>query len=346
VIPASDIKFLRFAGRRVAYAVTGDGAPLVAPAWWVSHLELDWRNPMFRGLWDSIGEGYALVRYDRLGVGVSDRDVRDDDLTLESDIALLHAVIDELALERVVLVGGSSGGCTAIAFAARFPERVSRLLLYGAYADGSAIASPEVREAILATVRSHWGLGSRVLADIFLGEADPVERERLARYQRAAASPETAAALLDLIYHNDVRAELERVRAPTLVVHRRGDRAIPYHLGREVAAAIPAATLIPLEGSAHFPWAGDTTAVARALRSVLAPESSSHADGVPAAVLLSGREHQVLMLVAQGLTDQEIGEQLVLSPHTVHRHVANIRHKLGRGSRTAAVAEAARLGLL
>ena len=286
------------------------------------------------------------MRYDRLGVGMSDRDVRDEDLTLDGEVALLGAVLDELALEKVVLVGGSSGGCAAIAFAARFPERVDRLLLYGAYADGSSITSPEVREAIVATVRSHWGLGSRVLADIFLGETSSAEQERLARYQRAAASPEIAAALLELVYRNDVRAELERVRAPTLVVHRRGDRAIPYHLGRELAAAIPGATLIPLDGSAHFPWAGDAQSVARALRSVLAPEAPARVAGEPAAVLLSGREREVLALVARGLSDREIAEQLVLSHHTVHRHVANIRHKLGRGSRTAAVAEAARLGLL
>jgi DNA-binding CsgD family transcriptional regulator len=195
-------------------------------------------------------------------------------------------------------------------------------------------------------VRSHWGLGSRLLADVFLGDANGGEQERFARYQRAAASPEIAAALLELIYRNDVRAELERVRVPTLVVHRRGDRAIPYHLGRELAAAIPGATLMPLEGSAHFPWAGDWRSVARALRSVLAPEARVHRGGEPAAVLLSGREREVLALVASGLSDQEIAEQLVLSHHTVHRHVANIRHKLGRGSRTSAVAEAARLGLL
>ena len=102
---------------------------------------------------------------------IPDRDVRDEELTLEGEVLLLRAVLDELAFERVVLVGGSSGGCTAIALAARFPDRVDRLLLYGAYADGSSITSPEVREAIVSTVRSHWGLGSRVLADIFLGEA-------------------------------------------------------------------------------------------------------------------------------------------------------------------------------
>ena len=337
---------MQFAGRRVAHAVTGDGPPLVAPAWWVSHLELDWRDQAFRGLWESVGEGYTLVRYDRLGVGMSDRDVRDEDLTLDADVELLCAVLDELALQKVALVGGSSGGCAAIAFAARFPERVDRLLLYGAYADGSSITSPAVREAIVGTVRSHWGLGSRLLADIFLGDTNSVEQERLARYQRAAASPETAAVLLERIYRNDVRSELGQVRAPTLVVHRRGDRAVPYQLGRELAAGIPAATLIPLDGSAHFPWAGDSYSVARALRSVLAPEAPARLAGDPAAVLLSGREREVLALVASGLSDREIAEQLDLSKHTVHRHVANIRHKLGRSTRTAAVAEAARLGLL
>jgi pimeloyl-ACP methyl ester carboxylesterase/DNA-binding CsgD family transcriptional regulator len=341
-----EIRFLQFAGRRVAYAVTGAGPPLVAPAWWVSHVELDWGDQVFRGLWEAVGEGYTLVRYDRLGVGMSDRDGADEDLTLDGEVALLCAVLDELDLEKVDVIGGSSGSCAAIAFAARFPGRVRRLLLYGAYADGSSITSPEVRDALVATVRSHWGLGSRVLADIFLGDADSAEQERLARYQRAAASPQTAAALLELLYRKDVRAEMGQVRAPTLVVHRRGDRAIPYHLGRELAAAIPGATLIPLEGNAHFPWAGDAPSVARALRSVLAPEAPARLGGEPAAVLLSGREREVLALVASGLMDREIAEMLVLSQHTVHRHVANIRRKLGRGSRAAAVAEAARLGLL
>jgi pimeloyl-ACP methyl ester carboxylesterase/DNA-binding CsgD family transcriptional regulator len=342
----AEVRFLPFAGRRVAYAVTGAGPPLVTPAWWVSHVELDWSDQAFRGFWESVGQGHAVVRYDRLGVGVSDRDVRDEDLTLECEVTLLRAVLDELGLKEVVLAGGSSGGCAAVAFAARFPERVSRLLLYGAYADGPSIAPPEVREVIVAAVRSHWGLGSRLLADIFLGESSSADQERLARQQRAAASPETAAALLELLHRHDVRTEAERLRAPTLVVHRRGDRAIPYRLGRELAAAIPGATLIPLDGSAHFPWAGDAPSVARALRSVLAPEAPARLGGEPAAVLLTGREREVLALVASGLSDQEIAGQLVLSSHTVHRHVANIRRKLGRGSRTAAVAEAARLGLL
>jgi pimeloyl-ACP methyl ester carboxylesterase/DNA-binding CsgD family transcriptional regulator len=347
MLTGEQIRFLPFGDRRVAYALSGDGPPLVAAAWWVSHLEFDWQDEAFRRFWEALAEGYTLVRYDRLGVGMSDREGPDGQLTVDGEVALLGRVLDELELERVVLLGGSSGGCAAISFAARFPERVERLLLYGAYADGAAVSTPEVREAIVTTVRSHWGLGSRLLADIFLGTVGSVEQERFARYQRAAASAETAAGLLGLIYRTDVRTELPLVQAPTVVVHRRSDRAIPYALGRELAAAIPGATLIPLEGSAHFPWAGDAHSVVRALRSFLSPPSeAARVADEPAEVLLSAREREVLALVANGLNDREIAAQLVLSPHTVHRHVANIRHKLGRGSRTAAVAEAARLGLL
>ena len=347
MLTAANIRFLSFGDRRVAYALSGDGPALVAPAWWVSHLELDWRDEAFRRFWEGLAEGYTLVRYDRLGVGMSDRERLDGQPTVDAEVALLGRVLDELELERVVLMGGSSGGCVAISFAARFPERVERLLLYGAYADGAAISTPEVREAIVTTVRSHWGLGSRLLADIFLGKVGSAEQERFARFQRASASAETAARLLELIYRTDVRPELPLVQAPTLVVHRRADRAIPYALGRELAAAIPGATLIPLDGSAHFPWAGDVDSVVRALRSFLSPgNDAAPVAGEPAEVLLSAREREVLTLVANGLSDREIATQLVLSPHTVHRHVANIRHKLGRGSRTAAVAEAARLGLL
>lgn len=343
----SEIRFLPLGARRVAYEIRGDGPPLVAPAWWVSHLELDWQSAGFRRFWEGVANGYTLIRYDRLGVGVSDRTVHDSDLSLDGEVATLRALLDELELERVSLIGGSSGSCTAIAFAAAFPERVERLVLYGSYPDGAALTAPGVGDAVLATVRAHWGLGSRLLGDIFLGGADSAEHERFARLQREAATAETAAALLGLAYRVDVRAHLPLVRQPALVVHRRGDRAVPFRLGREVAAAIPGATFVPLPGSAHFPWHGDTDSVVRACRQALTPvQPSSHHPSEPESVLLSSREREILACVAGGLGDREIAEQLVLSPHTVHRHVANIRRKLGCTSRTAAVAEAARRGLL
>jgi pimeloyl-ACP methyl ester carboxylesterase/DNA-binding CsgD family transcriptional regulator len=325
--------------------VRGVGPPLVAPAWWVSHLELDWQSARFRRFWEGAANGYSLIRYDRLGVGMSDRTVQASDLTLDKDVATLRALLDALELERVSLLGGSSGSCTAVAFAAAFPERVERLVLYGSFPEGADITTPDVADAIMAAVRAHWGLGSRMLSDIFLGDADPDEHERFARLQREASTAETAAALLGLAYRLDVRAQLPIVRAPTLVVHRRDDRAVPYALGRQVAAAIPGATFTPLQGSAHFPWHGDADSVVRACREALAPSQPSRASE-PEAVVLSTREREVLACIARGLSDREIAEDLVLSTHTVHRHVANIRRKLGRRSRTAAVAEAARLGLL
>jgi DNA-binding CsgD family transcriptional regulator len=153
--------------------------------------------------------------------------------------------------------------------------------------------------------------------------------------------------LLGLVYRLDVRAQLALVRAPALVVHRRDDRAVPFRLGRQIAAAIPRATFVPLQGSAHFPWHGDADSVVRACREALAPAQPPPSPAnAPDPAGVSTREREILACVARGLSDREIAEQLVLSPHTVHRHVANIRRKLGRTSRTAAVAEAARLGIL
>ena len=347
MLDKSAIRFLPLGARRVAYEICGDGPPLVAPAWWVSHLELDAQSAGFRRFWEGVASGYTLIRYDRLGVGMSDRTVRDSDLTLDGEVSTLRMLLDELELERVSLIGGSSGSCTAIAFAAAFPDRVERLVLYGSYRDGAALTTPGVADAVLAAVRAHWGLGSRLLSDIFLGGADSAEQERFARLQREAATAETAAALLGLVYRLDVRDRLPLVRRPALVVHRRDDRAVPYRCGREVAAAIAGATFIPLQGSAHFPWHGDADSVVRACREALAPaESSTQNASGPERALLSDREREILACIARGLGDREIAEQLTLSPHTVHRHVANIRRKLGRTSRTAAVAEAARLGLL
>jgi pimeloyl-ACP methyl ester carboxylesterase/DNA-binding CsgD family transcriptional regulator len=343
----AEIRFVQCDGSRVAVGVSGAGPPLVATAWWVSHLELDWRDEAFRSFWEAVGDGHRLVRYDHPGVGMSDRDTDPASFTLDHEVALLTAVMDGLGIERASLLGGSAGGCAAVAFAARFPERVDRLLLDGAYPDGAAIAPAAVREAVAAAVRSHWGLGSRVLADIFVADATRAERDRFLRGQKDAADTGTAAALLEMAYRLDVRSSLPHVRAPTLVVHRREDRAIPHACGRELAASIPNAKLVSLSGSAHLPWVADWRSVSRPLGSFLGTVRDDPRPVDPAAaVLLSRREREVLALVASGLSDREIAERIVVSPHTVHRHVANIRRKLGTGSRASAVAEAARRGLL
>ena len=180
----SEIRFLPHGGRRVAYEIRGDGPPLVAPAWWVSHLELDWQSADFRRFWDGVADGYTLIRYDRLGVGMSDRTLRGADLTIDGEVATLCALLDELGLERVSLLGGSSGSCTAVAFAATFPERVERLVLYGSYPDGA-----EIRHA--GCHRRDPGSGARALGTRLASSQRPLPdhcRACRARALRAAAA--------------------------------------------------------------------------------------------------------------------------------------------------------------
>ena len=280
---------------------------------------------------------------------MSDRTVQESDLTIDGEVATLRALLDELELERVTLIGGSCGSCTAIAFAAAFPERVERLVLYGSYPDGAAITAPGVGDAIIAAVRAHWGLGSRLLSDIFLGGADACGARTLCAVAAGGGDRRNRCRVVgSRLSPRRTRRTFPSSASRRLVVHRRDDRAVPFRLGREVAAAIPGATFIPLQGSAHFPWHGDVDSVVRACREALAPAQSSPRASrasrsrscCPVVSVRSLPASRAVSAIARSPT------QLVLSSHTVHRHVANIRRKLGRTSRTAAVAEAARLGLL
>jgi len=336
-------------GRRIAFAVVGSGPALVMPAWWVSNVVEDWHIDPFRRFVEGLAAGRTVVRYDRVGTGVSDRERPRQTFTPDFEAATLGAVLDELELERVSLMGISCGGCVAVSFAASWPERVDRLVLYGSYADGHTLGPKEARAGVVDLVRSHWGLGSRLLADMFGPSWSPENRAAFTASQRASADAHVAASLLELIYETDVREDLPRVRAPALVVHREHDRAMRLSGAREVAALLPRAELVTLPGDAHLPWHGDGDAVLRAIAPFLgikAPPPPARTVDAAGLDELSKREREVLGLVAQGLSDAQIAERLVISPHTVHRHVANILGKLGLPTRAAAAAHAARAGLL
>lgn len=348
--PHQEIRFCSARGRQLAYATAGTGPPLLMTSLWVSHLELEWGFPEFRAFAAALARRHTLIRYDPPGAGMSDRaDAADP--SLDAAVDTIDALLDALGVRAASLLGISWHACAAAAFAARRPERVERLVVFGGCAHGEAIAPAPVRDAVLATVRAHWGSGARLLTDAWLPGADAATRRRFAEFQRAAAPPDVAAATLDAIYRIDVRDLLGQVRAPALVLHRRDDRAIPFAQGRELAALLPDARLTALEGDQHLPWHGDAGAALGAVEQFLAEgtAAAATADRPPPAAAggpLSERELDVLRLVAEGLTDEQIAAALIVSPHTVHRHVANIRFKLGQPSKAAAAAHAARKGLI
>lgn len=250
-------------GHRIAYADVGRGPLLVFPAWWVSHLERDADNPAYRRFFAALAAHFRVVRYDRLGVGLSDRVPRP--LTLDAEVAHLEALVDHLAAERLHLFGISCGAPTAIAFAARHPGRVDKVVLYGGYVEGNKLATDKVKQALASLVRAHWGLGSRALTDIFFPGADAEAQRAFASLQREASDAETAARLLELTYALDASPFVDQVRGPVVVVHRKDDRAIPYAHGRELAARVSGARLVTLEGNIHLPWGGDAQAIVDAV---------------------------------------------------------------------------------
>jgi pimeloyl-ACP methyl ester carboxylesterase len=256
------------AGRHLAYATVGRGPVVVCPAWWMSHVERDWADPAFRGFFTSLARRNTIVRYDRPGTGLSDRHSRD--YSLEHEVADLAAVVDHVGAPRVGLLALSCGGPPAVAYAARHPHRVSRLVLYGSYLRGDSLGTPEAQRTITDLVRAEWGSGAKALAELFIPGASSEAFEAFAAAQQHSSTPEVAALILELIFSMDASREAPEVRAPTLVLHRRDDRAVPFDAGRELAVRIPKASLRPLEGDIHVPWLGDANAVLQPTRAFLA----------------------------------------------------------------------------
>lgn len=334
------VRFANTPSGRVAYSAMGSGPPLLCLLGWVSHLELMWENPEHRRFVEALAREHTVIRFDKLGCGLSDRERTD--FTMESELAVLAALVEHLGLERFALFGSCESGQVAAAYAATHPDVVSSLILYGSCARGSDLAPEEVRQSVLSLVRAHWGLGSRVLADIWLPEASPELNATFARVQRAAATAGMAASLLDMFYRFDVTDLLPAIRVPTLVAHRRGSRAVRFELGREVAALIPGAQFAALAGRMQPIYAGDPDLAASMLLTFLRDQTgdstAARATGAP----LTTREFQVADLIADGLTNAEIARTLGVSVRTVDAHVEHVRTKLGVRAR-AQIAVWARL---
>lgn len=320
------VRFASTPGGRVAYSVVGSGPPIVYLLGWVSHLGLAWDVPSHRRFVEALAREHTVIRYDKLGCGLSDRPR--ETFTLESELETLDALIGHLGLKRYTLFGSCEGGQVAAAHAVRNPDAVASLLVYGSCARGGDLAPDPVKQSILALIAAHWGMGSRVLADIWFPGAEAEVTDMFARLQRAAATAETAAALLEMFYRIEVDDILPEVRVPTLVLHRRGSRAVPFELGREVASLIPGAQFVALEGRMQPIYFEGEDIAAAAILSFLGARRRPSA-GSP----LTERQLQVVALIAEGLTNAEIARILGVSVRTVDAHVEHVRTKLGVRSR-------------
>lgn len=245
-------------GVRIAWAVSGEGPPLVKTANWLNHLEHDWENPVWRAWLGALGRRHTLVRYDERGNGLSDADVVD--LSLEAFLADLDAVVEAAGVERYALLGMSQGAAVAIAHAARHPDRVTHLVVFNGFslgwrASGSARAI-EVATGMRALMRHGWGRENpafrQMFGSLFFPTATPAQLDDFNEMQRRSASPENAVRLFDAFGELDARADLARVKAPTLVFHSRHDGLIPFSEGRRIAAGIPGARFVPLESRGHM----------------------------------------------------------------------------------------------
>jgi pimeloyl-ACP methyl ester carboxylesterase len=291
---------------------------------WITHLNKQLELFSFGAFAEGLAERFTVIRYDKPGCGLSERD--GIDLSFDGQVAAALAVADAAGARRFRLFGASQGGQIAAAVAARHPERVEALAVYGTCASGADLAPAEVRETVVALVRAHWGLGLKALIGAFVSDPTAEDLAGFTRFQRASATAAVAARLLEVYYETDVRALLQAIAARTAVLHREADGGTRFELGREVAALIPEATLIPLPGSSHLYYHGDWQAVLDAVLAFLAEPAVSRPR-------LTDRELEVAELVAEGLTNGAIARRLSVAPRTAEAHVENIRRKLEVRSR-------------
>ena len=318
------IRYCATPAGRVAYSAVGAGPPLLCDSGWITHLRGQLELFSYAGFIERLAGRFTVIRYDKPGCGLSDRD--GIDLSFDGQVAAALAVADAVGGSRFSLFGASQGGQLAAAMAAKYPERVDALVLYGTCANGADLAPPEVRSSIVALARAHWGLGSKMLAGIFVPDPTAEDVEAFTRLQRASASAAVGSRLLEVYYDTDIRALLPAIKARTAVLHRERDSATAFRLGREVATLIPGAALIPLPGSGHLFYQGEWEPVLAAVLGFL---------GEPAGPQprLTAREMEVARLVADGLTNHSIAVRLSIAPRTAEAHVENIRRKLEVRSR-------------
>lgn len=341
--PRQTIRYMQASdGVKLAWAGMGSGMPLVKASTWLTHLEYDLESPVWQHWTRFLGEHFHYIRYDERGCGMSDWNVRD--LSLDRWVADLHEVIDAAGVtEPVTLLGMSHGAAICIAYAARYPERVARMILCGGFARGALKRSDtetnRMFEAILQ-LSEWWGSDNAVFRQVFTSRFIPEGTDEQLRWFNdlclKTVSPPLAGTLLRARAQSDLTDLLPLVKAPTLVVHARRDAVAPISEGRSMAAGIAGAEFVELDSRNHILLEHEP-AWTRFQEVVLEFTGQAAAQAQDAFRELSPRERETLSLLADGLSNSEIAERLGISEKTVRNHLSHLFDKLGVWSRAQAI---------
>jgi pimeloyl-ACP methyl ester carboxylesterase/DNA-binding CsgD family transcriptional regulator len=332
---------------RIAYATCGEGPPLVRSLHWGTHLELEWQDLVWGPWLGALSRSHTLIRFDARGCGLSDREV--DDVSSARHIDDLEAVVSACGLKRFALMGMTGGGPSSVAYAARHPEQVSHLVLFGSFLRGriarnSSSQMQEETDVLFRLIRLGWERSDPAFRQLFSSQLIPeatVDQFRaFNELLRKSASAEMAERILRVLHADDVSTLASQVQCPTLVLHARDDARVPFEQGRALAAAIPNARFVPLDSRNHL-----TLEQEPAWRKLLAeleaflpvdldgpmPSTRDATQG------LTRREREILELIAQGIDNRRIALKLYLGDKTIRNNVSNIMAKLGVSTRSEAI---------
>lgn len=337
-------------GVQLAYASSGQGYALVKTSTWLTHLDFDWQSPVWIPWLRAFSERHTFFRYDTRGCGLSDWNV--DRFEFDAWFEDLETVIKAAKLERFALLGMSQGGPIALAYAVKYPEKVSHLILYGAYARGAlhrnlTAREHEERDLLLNMVRVGWGKNNpafrQAFTSLFVPEGTKEQMDWFNELQRISTTPENAARIIEGFSRIDVQELARRVSTPTLVLHAKGDARIPFREGRLLAGLIPNARFVPLESNNHVlletepAWQTFLSEVDSFLGNRVSEPSPQEVERLTQAEPrhnLSEREQAVLALALAGMNNKEIAKKLFLTPKTVRNYMSILYSKFGVHSRS------------
>jgi pimeloyl-ACP methyl ester carboxylesterase/DNA-binding CsgD family transcriptional regulator len=342
-------------GVKLAYAVSGEGPPLVMSATWLAHLEHQWRSLAWRPWLDAFTREHKVLRHDSRGCGLSDRNV--GELSFETWVRDLECVVEAANFQRFAMVGTCWGGPIAIEYAARHPEKVTHLVLYGTYARGTqkrgALNAGERARVMFELTRLGWAQPDHAFLELWASRFQPGgtwdHRRSWCDQMRFATSAETAIRLFEIAGNADVRDAARKIKCPVLIVHAERDVCVPIGESQLLAGLIPDSRFIQLDSENHMPLADEPAwdQLVTAVRSFLAEPACARGARHNDLSLgeLTPRERAVLEGIAEGLDNSEIAASLRLSEKTVRNHITRVFDKISVDHRYQAIVVAREAGL-